>query len=372
MEPFMIHAHATATFKRLKRLPMHTAIRSLVSWKPLEDPEDGFTVVIACMKALSSVAIANLRLVQEQNAPSLKRIILVYDCTTEELPDDVLAATDSSSDSLPVDVLCYNRNQAGVSHRINWGWVYSWMSWCIGIAHAETRHVLIHDLDAMPIDQTLFEGLYQSAVESGSQWSGIRQYSGNGVTRDMNLVTTFELVCDAQYIRGNFAPFDGFNKPRVLDGIYVDFDTFLYMQHMSPLRSTSPTSETSLVHPSQLICDYTEFTSGRSTLEHRQHSLIFLLYLKYIAGEKEPLLAATERLKDMASRDIVFENKPLPIHHLKEEHWAWTEKQIRRLEQARNQRTRPEIEEYLEGMILRAGDKRTVGKEQGESAVMPV
>ncbi len=48
--------------KQAKRLPLNLALRDLVSWEPLSQPEEGYTVAIACMKALAPVALANLRL----------------------------------------------------------------------------------------------------------------------------------------------------------------------------------------------------------------------------------------------------------------------------------------------------------------------
>jgi hypothetical protein len=49
--------------------------------------------------------------------------------------------------------------------------------------------------------------------------------------------------------------------------------------------------------------------------------------------------------------------------------WAFFEKQIRRMEQALFEHTRPEVESYLQGFIRRAGLQRTVGRETGANAV---
>ena len=48
------------------------------------------------------------------------------------------------------------------------------------------------------------------------------------------------------------------------------------------------------------------------------------------------------------------------------------EKQIRRTEQTLEGSTRPEVEEYLHGFILRAGGARTVGREVGPASVASI
>jgi hypothetical protein len=59
----------------------------------------------------------------------------------------------------------------------------------------------------------------------------------------------------------------------------------------------------------------------------------------------------------------------LARHAIPPEHWAWQEKQIRRIEQVLFGRSRPEVVDYLRGFIDRAGNSRTVGHECGAMAV---
>ncbi len=66
---------------------------------------------------------------------------------------------------------------------------------------------------------------------------------------------------------------------------------------------------------------------------------------------------------------IRFLGRDLDIDGIPPALWAFFEKQIRRMEQALVERTRPEVESYLLGFIRRAGLKRTVGRETGVNAV---
>ena len=124
--------------KQLHRLPADLLIRNLASWEPLGESLDGYTVVIACMRALAPVAVANLRLCAKQASPGLREVLLVFDCPPEEIPPVVVRAVDEASRSLKIRLLGYNRRQARVSSLIKWGWVYSWLSWSLALAEART------------------------------------------------------------------------------------------------------------------------------------------------------------------------------------------------------------------------------------------
>jgi hypothetical protein len=359
-----LFAHAKVLIKRMKRLPMHLMIRDLVSWRPLEIPEDGYTIAIACMRGLAPVVAANLKMCAATSSPNLREIILVFDCPENEIPELVRQVIREDCSSIDVRLLGYDKNQSRVARRINWGWVYAWASWCLAIGQARTRAVILHDLDAMPISPDFFERIYENWSQGGLPFCGIRQYQGNGVQADMGLVGTFELALDAEYMRRTFRPFDLFNKLKVIDGRVVDFDTTLYAQWLSPGCIVKPFDEERLVHPHQLICQYTDLVAGRSNYSHRSHSLFLLSYFQYLGGDPENLISASSGLLDDNAQSVVLFGKTAFVDGVTPEHWAWIEKQIRRLEHTLFVNTRPEIESCLAGVIRRAGAHRTVGREQ--------
>jgi hypothetical protein len=250
----------------------------------MQNPEDGYTVIIACMKDLAAVAAANIRLIGQMKLDNMHELILLFDCKYEDIPEIVMSRLREVKAYVPARIICSTPKQMHVSHLINWGWVFSWLSWCIGIGAAKTKHVLLHDLDAMAIEPTLFETLYANATASGAQFHGIRQRIDYPRSATEPLVATFELIIEADYLRREFKPFEGFNKLALIDGECVDFDTFLYTQWCSSKRSITPIDESQLVHPSQLICAYTDFISGRN-LMNGSHNLLVLPYLMYLGGD---------------------------------------------------------------------------------------
>jgi hypothetical protein len=355
--------------KQLKRLPMNVMIRNLVSWEPQTGTEVGYSVAIACMRDLAPVALANIRMCSRLNLNRMHEMILVFDCPRDEIPSGIVEEVREIGSSFDVRLIGYDREQYRFATWISWGWVYSWMSWCLAVRHARTRAVIIHDLDALPLDADFFERRYDDWVEGQSEFCGIRKYVGNGVTEEMGLVTTFELVLDAGYLRRSFRPFDLFNKLRSVNGGVIDFDTTLYVQWRSPRRLVKPIHESHLVHPGQLIAQCTDLLAGRTDLRGRNHMLPMLVYYLYLGDHPAPLFAVGQELDVAGARCFSLFGRKAYVDGVTTQSWAWMEKQIRRVEQACVGATRPEVEQYLQGFIRRADRSRTVGRETGPTAV---
>ncbi len=355
--------------KECKRMPMHFLLKNLVSWQPLSDPAPGYTVVIAAMGALAPLAIANLRLAARQSCAQMRELILIIDRPADRIPQSIREAARECSQFIRIRVLGYNRWQDFVARQINWGWVYSWMSWSLAIAHSTTRAVIIHDLDALPIHPRLFESLYDNWLHERADFCGISQYSGNGVTAEMNLLKTCDLTVDAAYLRQRFRPFDLFNKLRLIDGRLVDFDTMLHVQMQSRRSAHFNVHETQLVHPSGVVCQYTDFVAGRTAFKGKCHNLLMLPYFAYLGGDSSMLAAVGRQVDRINTSKIRLLGRELYIDAIPPKHWAWMEKQVRRLEHAVFGGTRPEVAGYLAGFILRSGESRTVGRENSLTAV---
>ena len=293
----------------------------------------------------------------------------MFDCPLAQIPELVTNAVRECSSHARIRVLGYNDRQHSITRRINWGWVYSWLSWSLAIGSAKTRAVILHDLDAMPVRPGFFELLYENWLAEGAEFCGIAQYQGNGIAAEMNLVTTYELVVDAIYLRQRFRPFDLFNKLSIVDGRVADFDTVLHVQHQSPRRAHRRVDETYLVHPSRVICDYTDFVSGTQSFKGGPHNFLMLPYFLYLGGDSSMLSPISPQLARPDAKTIRVFDKDLHIDAISPGDWAWNEKQIRRIEQVLVGRCRPEVSEYLAGFIKRAGACRTVGRESGPNAV---
>jgi len=342
--PVMFH------LARLKRAPMVSSLRGLVSWEPMASPEDGYTVVIGCMAALPDVAVANLNLMQRMTIPSAREVVLVFDRPADQMPGGLAERIDEARGSMPVKLLHYSDRQHAVAERFKWGWVYAWMSWTIGIANSSTRHVLLHDLDAMPVNPDFFEQRYQLAKESGKAFFGIRWYKGNGIDPEDKLATTFEMVLDAQRLRAETNPIDGFNTIRKYDGRGVDFDTFLNSQTIIGSSGQSPIDEGDMVHPSQLICQYTDLMAGRNTTPMPRTNLPLMPAYMHIGGRSGPMNEISEHLERVGDARLPFMDRVLDVSKLTAQHWVWLDREARRLAEAATGAVGDELQRYLKLM----------------------
>lgn len=338
---------------RLKRAPIVSQLRDIVSWDPLIEPEEGYTVVIGCMAALPDVAVTNLNLMRRMNIPSAKEVILVFDRPEHKMPEGLVDRIEEARGEMPVRILNYTEKQHAVAERIKWGWVYAWMSWSKGIGASTTRHVLLHDLDAMPVNPDFFERRYELARDSGKAFFGIRWYKGNGVVPEDELTTTFEMVLDAQVMRAKTKPIHGFNTIRKLDKRACDLDTFLYSQLIVGNSGQAPINEGDMVHPSQMICQYTDMVAGRNSAPMPKTNLPLMPAYMHLGGHSEPIKDITRHLEDSGDARLPFMGKTLDVSRLTSHHWVWLEAEARKLGVAAHGEVDEILDRYLAGLRKR-------------------
>lgn len=352
--------------KQAKRLPMKLALATVCKWSQRATPETGLTVVIACMRRLLPLAMANLRLLQRSDAPAVREIVLVFDCQREQLGEANIAALQKLGDKFVVRLRFYSAYQVRVLRAIDWGWCYAWLSWSIAVGESRTRHVLLQDLDALVLDPGFLQRRYEGAVASGAAFYGMNHYYGSGITTAMGLCVTYELVIDVAAVRGRFAAIDAFNQVRLIEGRLVDFDTFLWIQHVIGSGVVSPEPEGTLMHPSQLICNHTDLLNGRPIITKRLHSLPLMPYYNFLGDENSPELREFgAALASGVSPELA--GCPVPIGHITPSHWAWMYKQCVHCEQRLFGSPRPAVQEFLRGFAERAGDALPINDDAGSS-----
>jgi len=296
-----ILAHGAAWVFR-EQLRMRLA--SLVDWSPLHDPEPGCTAIIGMCSRLPFALDANLRCLYAARWSQLRRIVIAVDATREAFPHVDEQRLRSLYPELDIDVVYYSERQSAVAEKLKLPFVYSWMSWCIALARVRTRDVLIHDYDALVFGTTLAER-HAEFVRSGAKMQGVSWYRVNGIEPEDRLATTFEAFADVAWLR-SLPPISLFNKIGLKDGRSVDYDTTLAIQDklLAPQQRTCvPMNLDELVHPSQMIHQYTMFRKlpGQPL---PSYSMPMLPFFSYLAGGEQALQRATASLRT-AQRDAV-------------------------------------------------------------------
>jgi hypothetical protein len=335
---------------RLQRGGIKMSLRPLVSWEPLRDPKEGYSLLIGCNAPLAEMLGANLRMLSRQKLDHLDRIYVVFDRPPEELPIPVEARMRELFPQLPLEFRFYNAKQVAVSKRLGLPWVYAWMSWCIGLAECRTRYALMHDFDAMLLRDDIIEERYRVIRETQAEFCGIRTYEGGGVYHDDGLVTTFELMFDAKFIRDNYHPVELVNTIRPFKGRYVDFDILLHIQSKAGKKHVLPIDEEHMVHPSQVIDHFTRISHFPNYVPPPSSSVLMVPYFLHLSDRSEPMRDLTQSLAASADGKVQFFPRVVDFSRLSRPQAAWLKKQANRLEQAVFGQMRPEVQAYFDAI----------------------
>jgi hypothetical protein len=340
-------------YGRVRRAILRLLLRTLLEWKRLDDPQDGYTIIIGCSGRLLPVARANLAMLRLQDLTGLRAILLVIDETQEKLGQPSLDALRSDFSDLPLKVIFYSKRQKRIARLVNWAWVYSWLSWSIGISRTETRYAILHDLDSMLIAPRILRERYEAIVRRSDQYVGERFYEGNGVLPEYQLAATYEFVFDVPFVRDHFRPIDLFNHVATRSGRSIDYDTFLWAQHQCGRASVLRIPEEDMVHPSQMICQFAEL-AYRGRQPSRAPNIVLLPYLFFLGGDRDAMQRVVGYARPKLGR-MPFFGTELELARVDESHAAWLEKQAARLEVAIHGHVRPEVQEYFAAVRDLAG-----------------
>jgi hypothetical protein len=319
--------HGLAT---LRRELLRHQIDSAVQWEPLRDAEPGCTALIGVCSKLSDILLANLRCLWKAPWPQLKRVILVVDTTRPNFPIQIEHDVRSRFHDIEADFHYYSEQQSATAESAKLPYVYSWLSWCIALQNVRTAHVLFHDYDALILDRTLRQR-YELFSRSVAKVQGIGWYEGNGIETEDHLATTFEAFMDARWLR-SFRPIDLFNKMRLIEGRSIDFDTTLDLQHRTlrrEERAAVPMQMSELVHPSQMIHQYTMFQRSPGA-RLPCFSIPMIPFYRYLAGRPEALEYAVQAVAngERENLDLLGDGSRFNFSQLTIANVDWILKQI--------------------------------------------
>ena len=344
------------------RSVLHQRIQELVTWDALPSPREGYSIVIGCNTPLAEMLGANLNMLERQNLDHLDRIYVVMDSPREQMPFDVEAELGKRFPTLPLHFLYYTPLQARTLRKLGHPWIYAWLSWCLGMSAARTRYCFLHDFDAMLITPDIIESRYQQIVARSAQYCGVKYYLGNGITPDDALAVTFELMVDLKFVRENFRPIELANTVDKFRGRAVDFDILLYAQSKAGTAFAIPLRDEGMVHPQQVICQFTSLMQ-KNTLPPGNINLLIVPYFLHLAGNPSLLRDSTDALEQIASgrrafdQGLPFYNRRLDLSIYTLNHIDWIAGQCYTLERAVNGVINPEVREYfvrLRGVIERS------------------
>ncbi len=343
----------------LKILGLRLLLRPLARWRPLPDPVQGYSLVLACPAGMVDLLGANLLALDRQDRTHLDRIWIVFDQPLN--PELALAQQRLRSQypDLPLEFLHFGPWQARVLDGIRWGWAYAWLSWCLGLAACRTRYLVIHDLDLLTLAPDFLEKRYQAIRERGVPWLGMDRFTFNGFTPEDGLVPSNEMILDAALVRRRFAPIDLFNKVTWWHGRFVHFDLTLYAQSRAGPSAHLGYRVMEMVHPNQMICQFTALLHRPNYRPQPRTSLLLLPYYYLLAGNPAPLREVQQSLgAALSSRRASLLGHELDLTGLTAPHVRTLAEMARQVELAFYGGVRPEVSAYFRALEDFAGPAR--------------
>lgn len=335
---------------RVQRFFLRAIIRHLARWRPMTDPQDGYTVIIGVASPLERIVHTNLKMLTRQRLGDLKEVILVCDRPKDQLATPLERELREAFPDLPLRFLYWTAFQRRLVDRLKFPWIDSWLSWSKGIAACRTRYALLHDLDAMLLRDDILEKRFEAITSGGDSYVGVKWYEGNGITQDDRLVVTFELMFDAQLVRGRFRPIDLFNHVRKLGGRRVEMDTFLHAQTLAGTTRCERVDGANMVHPSQLFCQFNDLRRRPGYEPPEMNNLPLIPYFLYLAGDADVLERHRRAFDQTDNSRVRFFDMTMDARHLSRAHVTWLRQQADRLESAIAGSMRPEVHAYLESI----------------------
>ena len=335
---------------KLKRLPLRALLRCSASWRPLRNPEPGYTIILGNYAPLSEILLANFRLLEQQDLTNARQIIVVTDRPKDQLKVPIEELALKAFPKLPLRFLYYNRVEQRVFSAIGWAWTYCWKSWCKAIAQTRTRYAIIHDMDAMLLRRDIFEERYRIINEGKHHYVGVGTYQGNGILHEDALVLTWEMIFDIEYIRARFEPLDLFNQICTLNGRTMDMDCFLWAQSRGGSRKVAPVNEDDMVHPSQVITQYTYLINESGYIPPRHNNLTIIPYFYLLAGMPQVLNDFRRDLEADGATGARLLGHHVDLSKIDTSHVDWLQKQSVRLEHAINGSVRKDVQDYFDAL----------------------
>ena len=312
-------------------------IEGMVSWSAAGAVQPGCTALIGMCHRLPDVLLGNLSCLNAASWPELTEAIVVVDSTEGCLPKGLEAAAQAACTNFKVRFLYYSAKQAKLTEELCLPYVFSWLSWSIALSHCTTRSAMLHDYDALVLGDTLARRYY-AFVESGAAIQGVRWYQVNGITAEDRLAGTFEAFLDVPWLR-SFRPIQMFNQVGYAGGRSRDYDTLLDIQHRHTAvsrRTVIDMDEESLVHPSQMIHQYTMFRrSPGSALPC--FSIPMIPVFELLSGKQDALGTAAKRINAANGKIVDFfgDGARINLAQLDTASVDWILKQIARVCMAR-------------------------------------
>jgi hypothetical protein len=333
----------------------------LLRWRPLTTPAPGFTIILGVPWDLRHLLPVNLQFVARTNVDELRELQVIFDRTPRSGAEALIWRCRSEYPQLPLTFRFHDRLTGWIVNRVHASKFYNSMNTVLGLRECTTRYAVLHDFDLYPLVPTHFTDILDGLRRRHLRFCALERTHFDGLTDDDNILGTWALGIDAQWLRATWRPVDCFHRVTIVNGRAIDLDPYSFVQTLTPERDVvSPLNRAACCHVQNLCSTYLRVKAGlRPHVVWRLH---YLWYLEYLCGESS-LSLATSAMRTASSARLKVGNAAAEFSDVHVTCANVLRDELGRMEIALFGQCRPEVAEYVdtfERYLQRFGNTRSL------------
>lgn len=340
---------AVSLSRRVTRRMIRAILSPLLSWEPLREPVEGYSLILGVPWELRHMLPVNLQFVARQDLSGLDKLFVVFDRTQRPGAEHLIEQVRRSYPQLPIEVLFHADLPGRIVEKVNVSTYYNSMNCVTALRRMRTRHAILHDFDLYPLVPHYFRSIWDCLRKRDLHFCGLEPTDFDGLHVEDNILGTWCLGMDVQWIRNEHHPIEVFQRiKRFPDGRLVQLDPFSYLQTKTTQRALAATvDESDVCHVRNLCGTYIRYRTGRRPdFVWRLH---YLWYLESLCGMDQRLGEVINAMSRAASGMLRVGDYETDFSHTHATCANVLRKELTRMEEALFGRCRPEVQEYLDG-----------------------
>jgi hypothetical protein len=332
---------------KLKLGVVRAVLRPALHWNHVRGDRDGYSIVLGVPWMLRQLLTVNMRFLRRCDLADLDTIHVVFDQVPHARHEAFAEDIAREFGNLPLTFHSYGPVSGRIVQITNNASLFACMNWTLGLRAARTRYVLLHDFDLYPTDSGYFRRLYETLRDEQLYFTAYERTYHDGLTDGDDILGTWSLGIDADWLRQRFAPVSCFHAVAKVNGRLTSLDGLTHIETMTDRRRLcDPKTTDRFVHVTNLCSIYRRYRSGQHFAPAWR--LHMLWYLQFIAGDDRPIRFATDAMRAADSARISFAGHSADFSRDHVTCANVLRKSVARMEYAMIGRIRPIVGDYLD------------------------
>ena len=260
------------------------AIAALIDWPRMGHVTRGYSVILGVPWHLRHLLEVNLRFLAKLDRQNLRAIHVVLDRPNRSERNRLEQNSRTQYPQLPLTFHCYQGLAGQIVERLDISTFYNSMNCATALAAIDSSHAILHDFDLFPLRADYFERIYAKMLREQLHYCGVELTCFDGLTSEDQVLGTWGLGMDVEWLRRTHRPIEIFHTVRRLGDRVISLDPFSDSQLRAGVRRAmiSTSASDDFCHVKNLCSSYLRFSTGRwVNIAWRLH---YLWYLESLVG----------------------------------------------------------------------------------------